>query len=159
MKQIRILWLALLTLLLCSTAAFAAKPVISSDSNYLDINTGRYILEGHVRVEVNNRIITADKAQVSIASLEVWGQGNITVTQDDITFTGDSCYVSGSDKEAVISGRTKFDRTGLNIRADNAKFNWDTKIANFDDNVVLTQDGSVTNLDHLRYNVVENQIL
>ena len=100
MKLLRSSLLCAIALCIMSTTALAARPSITSDSNYLDMNTGRYILEGHVRIATDARVITADKAQVSIASLEVWGQGHITVTQDDITFTGDNVYANGNKNYA-----------------------------------------------------------
>ncbi len=149
----------LLLLLLSITSIVMAKPVITSDSSYLDVNTGRYILEGHVRVETGSRIITADKAQVSIASLEVWGQGHIVLTQDDIHFTGDTVYVNGNDKEATIGGGTGFERTGLSITSDSAIFNWETKIADFYDNVTIRRDGETNTASHISYHVIDDTIL
>ena len=157
MKLYRISFLLLLLLSITSLAL--AKPVISSDSSYLDVNTGRYVLEGHVRVETGSRIITADKAQVSIASLEVWGQGHITLTQEDIHFTGNSVYVNGSDKEATIEGGTDFERTGLSITSDSAKFNWETKIADFYDNVTVRRGDETSTANHISYHVIDDAIL
>lgn len=55
----------------CTAPAAAAKPVITADTTYYDTDSGLYILKGHVRVEVGNRIITAGQAKVSLGSLEV----------------------------------------------------------------------------------------
>jgi len=159
MKNFKILFLFMLALLCLSTIAFANKPSITSDNNYLDINTGRYILNGHVRIDTGSRVITADAAQVSITSLEVWGQGNITVTQDDIVFTGDKVYANGNNTEASIDGRVDLERKGLSITADSVKFNWDTKIAEFYDNVNANINGKHTSTNHLSYNITDNQVL
>ena len=104
MKQTKIILLTLLALLAMSSLVLAAKPGVSSDKSYLDINTGRYILEGHVKITTDSRTITADKAQVDIASLEVWAQGNIQVVQDGLTFHGDKVHVMSSKKTAEIEG-------------------------------------------------------
>ena len=149
----------LLCLLLTTTGMALAKPVITSDSSYLDVNTGRYILEGHVRVDTGSRVITADKAQVSIASLEVWGQGNITLVQDDIHFTGDRVYVNGNDHEATITGTADFERTGLSITSGSASFNWETKIADFYDHVTVTRGDQTSTSEHVSYNVIDDVIL
>ena len=80
----------------------------------------RYVLDGHVKVKWNDRIITADHAQVSIPSLEVWAQGNIELHQDDIYFRGDDLHVLGSSDTANITGNARFERDELKISADKA---------------------------------------
>ncbi|MDR3592426.1 MAG: LptA/OstA family protein [Negativicutes bacterium] len=156
----KILLIFLLALLVLSSTTFAAsKPVIRADKTYFDINTGLYVLKGNVYIEVRNRIITADMAKVSVGSLEVWGSGGVVVTQDDITFTGDSVYVYGSQDKAQIDGGVTFTRTGLSITADRAEFNWRSKLGVFSGNVKITQDGNARTADTVTYNVDTNSIL
>ena len=151
--------LTVFALFLLPGLSLAAKPNITSDSNYFDINTGCYILEGNVRIETSSRLITADKAKVNITSMEVWGDGNISVTQDDITFTGNSVYVDGSSKEAVIRGNADLERTGLSIRSDNVKYNWQDKIATFKGNVQVNDNGQTYSADVIQYSMSDNKIL
>lgn len=151
--------LPILALLLLLPASVFAKPIISSDSNYFDINTGRYILDGNVYVKTGDREIRAEHAQVSIVSLEVWGQGGVTVTQGDILFTGDTVYVSGRNKSATISGGIDFERTALSIKAESVVFNWGTKIAEFSGNISVNDHGNAYTADTLRYDIRANQIL
>ncbi|MBP2659902.1 MAG: OstA family protein, partial [Firmicutes bacterium] len=87
-------------MLLFTATTLAAKPTITADQQYFDINTGLYVLNGNVYIQVKNRVITADQAKVNMGSLEVWGSGNITVKQDDILFTADSVYVYGAQDRA-----------------------------------------------------------
>ena len=148
--------LTLLLALLVSGTAFAAKPVIKSDRSYFDINTGLYVLSGNVVIQVNNRTITAGQAKVSMASLEVWGTGGITVTQGDIYFTGESVYVFGSEERAKIDGGVCFKRSDLTVTADRAEYSWDTKLAVFDGNVKITQNSNVTSTDKITYNLRTN---
>lgn len=118
----KILAFTLLVILLCTATALAGKaPVIKADQQYLDINTGCYMLKGNVLIETNNRIITAGQAKVSIATLEVWGSGGITVTQDDTYFTGDNVYVYGNQSRATIDGNIKFSRANIKISASQDK--------------------------------------
>lgn len=146
-----------LTLVMFITGtAFAAKPVIKSDRSYFDINTGLYVLSGNVTIQVNNRTITAGQAKISMASLEIWGSGGVTVTQDDIFFTGDSVYVYGTEQRAKIDGGVFFKRTDLSIQADRVDYSWDTKVATFEGNVKITQNGNVTLTPKTRYNVRAN---
>ncbi|MBP2653841.1 MAG: OstA family protein [Firmicutes bacterium] len=159
MKSKTIVIVLLLFLCLTGTVWAGPKPIIQSDTKYFDINTGLYVLKGNVYLQVKNRIITADQARVSVGSLEVWGSGNVTVTQDDIRFTGDSVYVYGAENRATVNGGVSFSRTGLNITADTADFNWRSKIGTFSGNVTVTQDGNTWTTDYLSYNVETNSIL
>ncbi|MDR3565181.1 MAG: LptA/OstA family protein [Negativicutes bacterium] len=159
MKQRIYLITLLILLVLTSTTLAAPKPIITADKTYFDINTGLYVLKGNVYIEVRNRIITANMAKVSIGSLEVWGSGGVTVVQDDITFTGDSVYIFGTQDRAQIDGGVSFKRTGLTINADRAEFNWRSKIGVFTGNVRVTQDGNTWTADTVNYNVDTNTIL
>jgi lipopolysaccharide export system protein LptA len=151
--------LALILLFLLTGTVFAAKPVIKSDRSYFDINTGLYVLSGNVTIQVKNRTITAGQAKVSMASLEVWGSGGVTITQDDIFFSGDCVYAYGSEEKAKIDGGIVFRRTGLTITADQAEYDWDKKIAVFQGNVKINQNGNVTTTDKVSYHVTSNTFL
>ncbi len=155
----RIVALLLLLVLLPAAGAFAAKPVIRSDQQYLDPTTGLYVLKGNVYIETGNRIITAGEARVDMAGMEVWGNGGITLKQDDINFSGDSVYVYGTKKQADISGKIRFSRNGLSIESDEATYNWKTKQAVFTGNVVIRRNDSVTRVDRAVYNVISNVFL
>ncbi len=135
-----------------------AAPVITSDTKYFDVNTGCYVLEGHVYIKTGSRVITADSAQVNVASLEVWGQGNITVVQDDIHFTGQEVYVCGRNKTASISGGVDLVRDGLEISAGQVFYNWSTKWAVFKDNVHVENNGNSYTADTVNYNMATNEI-
>jgi lipopolysaccharide export system protein LptA len=156
----KILLIFLLALFVLTSTSFAApKPIIRADKTYFDINTGLYVLKGNVYIEVRNRIVTADMARVSVGSLEVWGSGGVVVTQDDITFSGDSVYVFGTQDRAQIEGGVAFSRTGLSITADRAEFNWRTKLGVFSGNVKINQNGVTRTADSVTYNVDTNTVL
>lgn len=157
--RVKILILTLLATLLFTTTAMAAKPIIKADQQYFDINTGLYMLSGNVYIEVKNRIITAGQAKVNISSLEVWGSNGITVSQDDIYFTGDSVYVYGSQNRATIAGNINFSRTNLKVTADRVDYNWQDKNAVFCGNVQVLQNGNSYTADTVKYNIETNTIL
>jgi len=159
--RIKILLVALLALFLFTGIACAApaKPIIKADKTYFDINTGLYVLKGNVYIEVRNRIITAGMARVSIASLEVWGSGGVTVTQGDIYFTGENVYVYGLQDQAKIDGGVTFRRTGLTVTADQVEFNWHSKLGVFSGNVRVTQNDNTWTADKVTYNVDTNAIV
>lgn len=159
MKYNRIFFSALLVLLLITGTAFAAKPVVTADHTYFDVNTGLYVLKGNVYIEVRNRVITAGQAKVNLATLEVWGAGGITVNQDDIYFTGDSVYVYGTKNRAKIDGGVNFSRTGLAITADKVDFSWDTRVASFTGNVHVSQGANEWTADSVSYNVGSNSFM
>lgn len=139
--------------------ADAAKPVITADKTYFDVNTGLYVLDGNVRVEVRDRLITAAHAKVSVSSMEVWGTGGIYFKQGDINFTGGSVYVYGTKKYAKIDGGVDYSTSGLSIIADRGEYNWGTKIANFEGNVKITQDGEIREADSAAFNVETNSFI
>lgn len=159
MNYSKILFATLLIIVLLTGMVSAAKPIINADHTYFDINTGLYMLKGNVYIEIRNRIITAGQAKVNPATLEVWGSGGITVKQDDICFTGDSVYVYGTKDHAKIDGGVKLSRNGLSIEADNADFNWSTKIAVFNGNVHVSQGTTDWSADSVSYNVDSNSFL
>lgn len=139
-----------------ATTGQAAKPVIRSDSSYFDYDNGVYVLKGNVSVEINNRLITAGEAKVSAVSLEVWGAGGITLTQDDISFSGDSVYVNGLQRNATIKGGVSFKRGNLSLTADEAEYNWRTKQGTFIGNVKINDNGEVIPAEHVSYDIATN---
>lgn len=149
----------LLVMLLFTTSTLAAKPIITADQQYFDVNTGLYVLNGNVYIEVKNRIITANQAKVNMASLEVWGSGGITVTQDDISFTADNVYVYGTQDRATVDGNVNFSRTNLNVTSNQVDYNWRDKTATFKGNVQVTQNGNSFSTESIKYNIPTNTFL
>lgn len=155
----KIFILTLLVILVFTTTALAATPIIRADQQYYDINTGLYVLNGNVYIEIKNRIITAGQAKVNMGSLEVWGSGGITVIQDDISLSGDSVYVYGTQDRATVEGNITFSRTNLKVTANRVNFNWREKNATFSGNVQVTQNDTSFTVDNIRYNVESNTFL
>lgn len=152
-KKLGVLFLVIFYLLACPAGpAAAARPVIAADTTYYDTDTGLYMLKGHVRVEVGNRIITAGRAKVSLGSLEVWGSDGITLTQEDIFLTAGSVYVIGSQNKAALSGGVTLSQPQITITSDTADFNWRTKLAVFTGNVQVTQDNNTWTAASVTYN-------
>ena len=156
-KHITLLTLALVLLL--SSVAFAAKPVIKADTTYFDPGEGVYVLKGNVLIEAGKRTFTASQARVSLGSFEVWGTGGVTVTEGDIFFAGNSVYVYGRSNIAKIDGGLHFSRSDIDISADRAEYNWKTKLAVFNGNVEVTQDGVTKKMDTASYSFKTNSML
>jgi lipopolysaccharide export system protein LptA len=140
-----------------AVTSFAA-PVIKADKTYYDVNTGLYMLNGNVYVEVKDRIVTAGQAKVSLSTLEVWGTGGITLTEGDIYLTADSVYVAGFQNKSIIDGNVTFKRNGLVITADKGEFNWKTKLGNFSGNVKVVQGDNAWSGSAVTYNVETNDL-
>jgi lipopolysaccharide export system protein LptA len=156
----KILFIVLLVTVLLASSSFAvAMPIIRSDKSYFDVNTGLNVLKGNVYIEVGNRVITCDQARVSVGTLEVWGSGGVTVTQDDIYFNGNNVYIYGSQDRAQIDGGVTFTRNGLSITANRAEYNWRTKLGVFSGNVTITQGGNTWTADTVTYNVETNTVI
>ena len=157
-KIFRSLLFALL-LLVPTATAFAGQPDISCDQQTFDIFTGRYLLDGNVRVSEKDRAVTADHAQVSLITQEVWAQGNVTLLQEGYTFRGEDLYVEGRSHVAHLKEKILFERGDLTINADDVVFNWDTKIAECTGNVTRILAGEKKNLSRLVYNVATEEIV
>ncbi|NLH45052.1 MAG: organic solvent tolerance protein OstA [Acholeplasmataceae bacterium] len=119
-----------------------AKPVIKCDKQTFDPLTTTYYLEGNVSVDTGSRLITANRAQVELYSLEVYAEGNVNLTQDNMVFTGDTVHVYGSRKTAVVEGDINFSDGSTTITASKGSFNWATKDAVFEGNVLINADSS-----------------
>lgn len=156
---LRIVLLTLCLTLTLSAVAFAERPEISADRQSFDVAAMRYLLDGNVTVRFSERTITADHAQVSLLTMEVWAQDHIRLVEGDILFTGKTLYVKGSEHTAYLENGVDFTRSAIAIRADEATFNWDTKIAEFTGRVRLTQENTTENFSRVRYHVVTGEVV
>lgn len=157
--KLRIFCGTLLTLLLFSSCVFAAKPSIRADQQYLDINSGLYVLKGNVCIETSGRTIKAGQAQINLASMEVWGSGGVSIEQEDINFSGNEVYIYGGQNKAEITGNAKLLRGSLQISAAKVEYDWNSKIALFSENVRVKSVAETYDAATLRYNVETNKIL
>ena len=104
----RIFAILFMLMFLFIPSAFAAQPDISSDSQTFNPFTGVYDLKGHVHVDLGDRVIDGDAAQVYLYQLEVHAQGNISLTDKPtgIHFDCDSVEVKGNERTAYVNGIT-----------------------------------------------------
>ncbi len=153
-------FLTLIMLLVMLPAMCFADPVITSDSRTFNPMTGVYDLEGHVFVQFpahdTTLTITGDSTKVYMYSMEVHGQGNISLSFGDLKFTCDKVDVYHSNRTAYVNGNLHFNDSATNISADSGSYNWQTKVAAFHGNVNVNgqlHDGDVA------YNVMQKQII
>lgn len=133
-----------------------AAPEIKYDKQRFDLFTGTYYLTGNVSVKTDDRLITADYAEVGLYSLTVFAKGHIRLLQDDITFTGDTVKVIGKDKTAFITGNLNFIQDDLDITSDEGSFNWSTKDAVFVGNVKIKEQNTIRKTTKTTYNVISH---
>lgn len=174
MRALKIFGLALLMIIAAQGRTFAEMPEISAGETYFDIFRGIYVLKGNVHVAANNHgfkaIVTADEALVSVAKQKCWAEGNVKLTQENITFSCDRAYMEWATKTAEVTGEVKFENKKIvTITSDTAVFNWQEKIVDFYGKVTLNAEKKVKFADgvtldgkeyqHVKYNVIENKIL
>ena len=160
MRALKIFALTLMMIFIAQGKTFAEAPDISAGETYFDVLKGVYVLKDNVKVTVNNHgfkaKITADGAKVSVVNQKCWAEGNVKLTQEDITFSCDRAYMQWSTRTAEVTGNVKFkNKKGVAINSDTAIFNWQEKIVDFYGKV--TYNGQ--EYQHVKYNVVDNQIL
>lgn len=135
------LLLLVIMLVMIPVMSYAADPTIRSDSSTFNPLTGVYSLQGNVFVQFpahdKTLTITGDETQVSIYQLEVHGQGNISLSYDDLTFFCDKVDVYHNQRIAYVTGNLKFTHDHLLITADSGTFSWKTKLASFHGNVTV----------------------
>jgi hypothetical protein len=154
----------ILTLLLAllPTLCFAEKvdPVITSDTRTFNPIKGIYDLRGNVFVQFpahdTTLTITGDATKVYMYTMEVHGQGNITLSFGDMTFKCNKVDVYHSDRTAYVEGSCTFKDGDTSITADKGSYCWSTKLAAFQGNVIINgkpHDGDVA------YNVLTKELV
>lgn len=127
--------------MLIPATCLAGKFTVASDSREFNIVTGEYNLAGHVIVEFpaqgSTMTITGDKAIVQMYQQELHGNGNITLTWDNLNFNCDIVDVYHTQNTAYLKGNLRFKANGNNITSNTGVYNWNTKVAKFSGNVIV----------------------
>lgn len=162
MKKTGRIFLAALAMLCITATASAAvtNKYFRADKQYFDVETGQYFISGNIVINVGSALITGDKAQAKLSTLEFWGTGGWLLKQDDVTFRGESVYVVMGKNLAMIEGGADFQRPGLQITATKVDYNWKSKVAEFRGNVKVAQGGlEPAAQEVIRYNVETNEFV
>ena len=158
MKKI-ILALFMLLMLLPSMCG-AVEPTIKSDKRTFNPLTGVYDLQGHVFVQFPAQdtmlTITGDNTKVYLYSMEVHGQGNITLSFGKMSFKCDKVDVYHYDRTAYVEGNCNFQDNGMVITSDKGSYCWKTKIADFQGNVKVNGKASKGTV---RYDVMTKKLV
>lgn len=144
--------LVVLMILLCPSLVSAGPLAVQADSTYYDTDTGLYMLDGNVTVRVKDAEIQAPMARVSLATMEVFAEGGIRITQGDAVFCGDSVFLNARERQAFIEGNIVIEDNGLLINCSKADFNWKTKDVLLTD-ARITANGGETYVNEAVYNV------
>ena len=178
MKKSLVSILMMFVLLALNATAFAAAN-FSFDSYRLDFSSGRCVFDGNIRIVANGCTFRADHAEVNLTTalkylkdgsfdaqsgvnssdFEVWCEGNVSVSQDGLKLTGDKAHVIGKTHEAVVEGNVFLERPKVTIQSDSGLFNWDSQIAQFDDNVRIRQGKREIKAEHAFYDVAKDELL
>ena len=59
--------------------------------------------------------VTADEALVSVIKQKCWAEGNVKLTQENITFSCDRAYLQWQTKTAEVTGSVKFENKILEL--------------------------------------------
>ena len=162
MKKKYLSFLVVLLLLLLTSTGFAAvnNKYFRADKQYYDVETGTYVINGNIIINLSNGSISGDKAQVKLSTLEFWGTGGWMLKQYDVTFRGESAYVVFGKNIAMIEGGVDFKRSELQITSDKVDYNWKTKVASFKGNVKVFASGAPTlSSDTVKFNVATNEFV
>jgi len=154
MHHLRLLkYLIVALIILYPTLASASAPVITADNQYYDFETGLYILDGNVSVQTKHGLVQAQKARVSMTALEVFAEGGITFSQDELCLSGgDTIFVTGKEHRLVIEGNIRLQSSTVDLTCARADFNWKTKNATLS-NVSFVENGEAKYVDEAVYNV------
>lgn len=144
--------LLLMIALLCPALAVASPLSVHADQTYYDTNTGLYMLDGNVTVQVKDAEIRAPMARVSLATMEVYAEGGVDVVQGDTYFHGDSVFLQGNERRALIEGNIRMEDNGLVIVCPKADFNWKTKDVVLT-GATITQNSVETYAEEAVYNI------
>ena len=174
----RYILLGLIPVLTLLVTALPASAAFKFHADRTDIMGDPVVFEGNVRIEQDNRTLTADHAEVDrstamqfllkgilpstndeVADLEVRLSGNIAVIADGVTIQGDTAHVVAKVHTAVVEGNMSFSREGITVTADHATYNWDSGLAEFEGNVRLQQGDKSVQADRLFYDAKKNEIL
>ena len=159
MKKLHLSFLFTLLLLALNATALAA-PNFSFDSYNLDFAAGRCIFDGNIRIVANGCTFQADHAEVDLATaLKYLKNGSFDAQSGGLKLTGDKAHVIGKTHEAAVDGNVRLERPKFTIQADRGLFNWDSQIAQFDDNVRIQQGKREIKAEHAFYDVARDELL
>ncbi len=86
MKKYHLSILIALIVLSFASTSFAAvnNKYFRADKQYFDIETGQYVISGNIVIHLDSGLITGEKAQVKMSTLEFWGTGGWLLKQFDV---------------------------------------------------------------------------
>ena len=152
--------LALVLGLLLLPCICFAEPIIKSDVRTFDIMKGLYDLKGNVfvqfPVEKSTMTIKSDAAQVYMYKMEIYGQNNITLSFDDISFACDKVAVYPTKSIAHLTGHMHLKAPDLDIKSDKGSYDWKSKLATFIGNVKVNGKSKP---DNTQYNMVTKKFV
>ena len=134
-------------------------PVIEAQEKKFNIFSLVYTLKGDVHIRHKTRSITADFAEYKLTSQEVKASGNIEFQDGNFAATCDRLYAPTRADRVDLMGNIVFRKNDVTIYADNASFNWNSKIATFENNVTVDSNGTKKQYNTVQYKVTTGEFL
>lgn len=134
-------------------------PVIEAQEKKFNIFSLVYTLKGDVHIRHKTRSITADFAEYKLTSQEVKASGNIEFQDGNFAATCDHLYAPTKADRVDLMGNIIFRKNDVTIYADNASFNWNSKVATFENNVTVDNNGTKKQYNTVQYKVTTGEFL
>ena len=103
------------------------------------------------------RILSLVLFLLALSSTTFAARPEISSDKQTFDFLSGRYHVTGNSHTADINGNTRFERGDLTIQSNVASFNWDTKLAEFSENVVRILAGEKKEFSRLVYNVITKE--
>ncbi len=161
--------IALVFIFLCSQVLFAE--MIAEDREEIRItaeqrgqfksDTNLFILEGDVKIEKGEMIITSDLARIQTEKKIAEIEGNIKLIQDDVVITSDELIIYFDDDSAIFKENVLLvnHEDDLELNADIIEFNTETQDFVCSGHIFMIQAKNKIWADEGEYNKERNEFI
>jgi hypothetical protein len=161
MKLRNIAGIIFILFLFVNIPVFSAQPILLKNADSLlgvtfdKVQVRNFI--GNVLFEQGNIIISCDTAVQYVDENRVDLSGNVVIHQNLMIIKSPKINYSGNDKRAVAKRSVEIQDTANILKAKSGTYNFNTKVAEFNDNVTLENDSLLIFSDHLINNTGNNE--
>lgn len=142
---------------ICS-AADDKEPLITANKKKFDVFSATYVLDGNVYIQHKARSVKADHAEYNLLNQQVKAKGNIVFSDGDFSAACQTLTAYISAEHVDLSDNVVFNKNGLKITAQEANFNWQSKIAVFKGAVKINNHGKHISTNLATYNVATDEL-
>lgn len=160
-KYISTLFILVLFFLIFENSSFSAQPILLKNADSLvGIVSGKLQVRnfiGNVVFEQGNIILKCDTAIQYVEENRVDMNGNVVVTQNLMIIKSPSIKYNGNTKKAFAEKSVEIIDTANTLKATSGIYNFDSKIAEFSNNVSVENDSLLIYSDSLINNTGTNE--